>query len=106
MLPSSLLELFKAKADSEGAMAHEGKDFESIPILDWNQLETDRASFLGQLRHALVFVGFMYIKNLPVERHVADVKAQTMAFFDLSLEDKLKLEMKNGVSSMSSATRA
>ena len=43
-------------------------DFTSIPILDYNLLLTPegRASFILQLRHALIFVGFFYLKNPPV----------------------------------------
>ncbi|KAL5507575.1 hypothetical protein ACEPAH_7031 [Sanghuangporus vaninii] len=43
-------------------------DFTSVPVLDYNLLLTPegRASFILQLRHALIFVGFFYLKNPPV----------------------------------------
>lgn len=89
-------------------MAINGKhaqDFSAIPHLDYAQLSSDRPAFLAKLREALVDVGFMYISNLPVADLIEEMKKQTRLFFELPLEEKLKLEMKNGVSLSSSSSK-
>ncbi|OAA46870.1 Oxoglutarate/iron-dependent oxygenase [Metarhizium rileyi] len=75
--------------------------FTSIPILDL-QLARDPASkpeFLEQLRHALLEVGFLYLKNVGIpEGLFQEVIKKGMGFFDIPLEEKLKIEMKNAKS--------
>ncbi|EFY87763.1 isopenicillin N synthetase, putative [Metarhizium acridum CQMa 102] len=75
--------------------------FTSIPILDL-QLARDPATkpeFLQQLRYALLEVGFLYLKNVGIpEKLFQDVIKKGKGFFDLPLEEKLKIEMKNAKS--------
>ncbi|KAK9437633.1 Oxoglutarate/iron-dependent oxygenase [Metarhizium brunneum] len=72
--------------------------FTSIPILDL-QLARDPATkpeFLEQLRYALLEVGFLYLKNVGIPEDLfQDVIKKGKGFFDLPLEEKLKIEMKN-----------
>ncbi|KAL1958492.1 hypothetical protein VTO42DRAFT_4356 [Malbranchea cinnamomea] len=75
--------------------------FDSIPILDLS-LARDPASkpdFLLALRRALLEVGFLYIKNTGIpDQLVKDVVTLGKQFFDLPLEKKLEIEMKNAPS--------
>ncbi|KAK9480519.1 hypothetical protein V1514DRAFT_325635 [Lipomyces japonicus] len=72
--------------------------FQEIPVLDLS-LARDPASkpeLLGQLRHALLQVGFLYIKNYGVPEELTQrVIDQSRALFELPLEQKLKFEMKH-----------
>lgn len=65
--------------------------FTSIPVLDLD-LARDAATkpeFLIQLRHALLEVGFLYLKNVGIPRElVQEVIDKGKAFFDAPLEDK------------------
>lgn len=65
--------------------------FTSIPILDL-ELAQDPATkpeFLDQLRHALMEVGFLYLKNVGIsDTQFQDVITQGKAFFDIPLEEK------------------
>lgn len=65
--------------------------FDSIPILDLS-LARDPATkpeFLDQLRHALLEVGFLYLKNVGIpEKLTQDVIREGVAFFDLPMEEK------------------
>ena len=48
-----------------------------------------KPEFLADLRHALMEVGFMYIRNVGVpEELFARVVEQGRAFFDILLEEK------------------
>ena len=65
--------------------------FSTIPILDLS-LAKDPATkpqFLQELRHALIEVGFLYLKNvgIPDELTQAVIK-EGVAFFDLPVEEK------------------
>ena len=65
--------------------------FSAIPILDLS-LAKDPATkpqFLEELRHALLEVGFLYLKNvgIPDELTQAVIK-EGVAFFDLPVEEK------------------
>ncbi|UKZ48910.1 hypothetical protein TrVGV298_003146 [Trichoderma virens] len=75
--------------------------FTSIPILDLD-LSRDPATkpeFLNQLRHALMEVGFLYLKNVGISQDLWDeVIKQGKGFFDIPQEEKLKIEMKNAPS--------
>lgn len=72
--------------------------FSSIPILDLSlaRSPSTKPQFLLDLRHALLEVGFLYIKNtgIPPEL-IQDVINLGKAFFDLPDEEKLAVEMKN-----------
>lgn len=65
--------------------------FTSIPILDL-ELARDPATkpeFLNQLRHAIIEVGFLYLKNVGISAELfQDVIKQGKAFFDISDEEK------------------
>lgn len=68
--------------------------FDSIPILDLS-LANDPATkprFLEQLRHALLEVGFLYLKNvgIPDELTQAVIREGT-EFFNLPMEEKYEL---------------
>ncbi|TVY29962.1 putative 2-oxoglutarate-dependent dioxygenase [Lachnellula hyalina] len=75
--------------------------FDSIPILDLS-LAKDPATkpeFLNQLRHALLEVGFLYLKNVGISEELTQaVIKEGVSFFDLPMEEKLKVEMKNAPS--------
>ncbi|KAI1483569.1 hypothetical protein K445DRAFT_191224 [Daldinia sp. EC12] len=75
--------------------------FTSIPILDL-ALSRDRQTkpqFLADLRHALMEVGFLYIKNVGIPDDLwQQVISEGKAFFDIPKEEKLKIEMKNAPS--------
>jgi len=75
--------------------------FDTIPILDLSlaRSTSTKQSFLDDLRHALLEVGFLYIKNTGIpETLIQDVITQGKAFFDLPMEKKLEIEMKNAKS--------
>lgn len=73
-------------------------DFSSIPILDF-ALTNDEAckpEFIDQLRHALINVGFLYLKNHTVPQQVVDdLIAYIPRLFDLPQEAKNKIFMAN-----------
>jgi isopenicillin N synthase-like dioxygenase len=73
--------------------------FTEIPILDLSLARSPdtKPQFLESLHHALLEVGFLYIKNAGIEDDlVNEVVEQGKAFFDLPIEAKLEIEMKNG----------
>ncbi|KJZ77436.1 hypothetical protein HIM_03160 [Hirsutella minnesotensis 3608] len=75
--------------------------FTSIPILDLERARNPatKDDFLRQLRHALLEVGFLYLKNAGIPSHlIEDVIEKGKKFFDIPLEEKLKIEMKNAPS--------
>lgn len=74
-----------------------------IPILDLSQYRPDEPSaaestkkFLEELHQTMRRVGFFYIRNhgVPEELQQAAFNV-SKRFFDLPLEEKLKIEMKN-----------
>jgi len=75
--------------------------FDAIPLLDL-QLARDPATkpaFLDQLRHALLEVGFLYLKNVGIPEELTQrVIEEGKAFFEIPVEEKLKIEMKNAAS--------
>ncbi|KAI4171366.1 MAG: hypothetical protein LQ343_004322 [Gyalolechia ehrenbergii] len=75
--------------------------FSSIPVLDISlaQSPDTKSSFLESLRHALLQVGFLYIKNIGIsDALMEDVIVQGKAFFDLPEEKKMEVQMKNAQS--------
>ncbi|KAJ6784591.1 hypothetical protein PWT90_05515 [Aphanocladium album] len=75
--------------------------FTSIPILDLAEAKNPatKPEFLKQLRHALMEVGFLYLKNVGIpDRLFQQVIDQGKAFFDIPEDEKLKIEMKNAPS--------
>ncbi|KAK6520208.1 hypothetical protein TWF506_000490 [Arthrobotrys conoides] len=72
--------------------------FTSIPILDLSlaRSEDTKQGFLNDLRHALIEVGFLYLKNTGISSELIDrVKKLGVEFFNLPEDEKLRLEMKN-----------
>lgn len=75
--------------------------FQSIPVLDYSlSLSSEtKPAFLKQLRHALLEVGFLYIKNTGIaDELIKEVIELGKIFFDLPEEEKLRIEMKNCMS--------
>ena len=61
--------------------------------------EQTKPVFLEQLRHALLNVGFLYVKNVGIDQELYDrVCDESIRFFDLPEEEKLRIEMKNQAS--------
>ncbi|KAH7319144.1 hypothetical protein BKA65DRAFT_556574 [Rhexocercosporidium sp. MPI-PUGE-AT-0058] len=75
--------------------------FDTIPILDLSEAKdpSTKPKFLEQLRHALLEVGFLYLKNVGIPDELTQkVIKEGISFFDLPMEEKLKVEMKNAPS--------
>lgn len=68
--------------------------FKEIPLLDLS-LAGDPATkpaFLADLRHALLEVGFLYLKNVGISDELfARVIREGKAFFDIPVEEKYDL---------------
>ena len=65
--------------------------FTSIPVLDLAQAwdPTTKPEFLDQLRHALLEVGFLYLKNVGIPDELFQkVIKQGVEFFDIPEEEK------------------
>lgn len=65
--------------------------FTSIPTLDLAQAQDSvtKPAFLEQLRHALIEVGFLYLKNVGIPDELfSDVISQGKAFFEIPEEEK------------------
>lgn len=65
--------------------------FTNIPILDLSlaRSEGTKPEFLDQLRHALLEVGFLYLKNVGISQKLVDnVMEEGVKFFDLPAEEK------------------
>ncbi|KAH8734907.1 hypothetical protein BGZ61DRAFT_412589 [Ilyonectria robusta] len=75
--------------------------FTSVPILDLAAAgdPATKPQFLKELRHALMEVGFLYLKNVGISDELFQrVITLGIGFFDIPEEDKLKIEMKNAQS--------
>ncbi len=65
--------------------------FSTIPILDLSLAKdpSTKPEFLDSLRHALLEVGFLYLKNVGIsEELVQQVMKEGKGFFDLPMEEK------------------
>ena len=65
--------------------------FTSIPILDLAQAKdpVTKPAFLSELRHALLEVGFLYLKNVGIPDELfKQVIQEGIAFFDIPEEQK------------------
>ncbi|KAG6231515.1 hypothetical protein E4U34_003750 [Claviceps purpurea] len=65
--------------------------FTSIPMLDLELARhpATKPAFLDQLLHALVEVGFLYLKNAGIPAPLLeDVTSKGKAFFEMPLEEK------------------
>ncbi len=73
-------------------------NFSSVPVLDYSLTANaaDRGLLVEQLRHALINVGFLYLKNHPVPQDVVDkLIGYIPRLFDLPQEAKDKIRMAN-----------
>jgi isopenicillin N synthase-like dioxygenase len=72
----------------------------SVPVIDfkkWTGSDHDRSEFLTEVGDALRDVGFFILDNHSVHQSLVDNGyIMAKAFFDLSLENKLKLEIPGG----------
>ena len=65
--------------------------FSTIPILDLSLAKdpSTKPQFLQDLRHALLEVGFLYLKNVGVPEELTQaVIKEGVSFFDLPMEEK------------------
>jgi isopenicillin N synthase-like dioxygenase len=65
--------------------------FTEIPLLDLSLADdpATKPEFLKRLRHALLEVGFLYLKNVGVPDELFQkVIKEGIAFFDLPMEEK------------------
>jgi isopenicillin N synthase-like dioxygenase len=65
--------------------------FSKIPILDLSLAKdpSTKPQFLDELRHALLEVGFLYLKNVGIPEELTQaVIREGIAFFDLPMEEK------------------
>lgn len=72
------------------------ENFSSVPVLDFQDaISPDtKAKFLSQLRHALVDIGFFYLRNPPItEETRREFLEKSLAFFDLPLSMKHEIDM-------------
>ncbi|OMJ14604.1 1-aminocyclopropane-1-carboxylate oxidase [Smittium culicis] len=69
-------------------------DFSTIPILDLNLAKTGKLDqLLDELRHALLYVGFFYVKNHSIPQSLLDrSKELAVKFFDSPQEVKDKYD--------------
>jgi isopenicillin N synthase-like dioxygenase len=65
--------------------------FTTVPVLDLAEAKDSatKPQLLEQLRHALMEVGFLYIRNTDISNELLDqVKAAGKAVFDIPEEEK------------------
>lgn len=83
-------------AQLDDALRAKRQSFDAIPVIDIAPLldGSDPQKVADEIRRALANAGFMYVKNHGIPQAVADEAfAQTKAFFDLPLEEKMKLHI-------------
>ncbi|KAF9892025.1 hypothetical protein FE257_002989 [Aspergillus nanangensis] len=74
------------------------EEFSSIPILDYGDVlsPTSKSTFLSTLRHALINVGFFYLRNPPIEVEAREALIQRSAsFFNLPTAQKQEVALSN-----------
>lgn len=74
--------------------------FKSIPVLDLSQAQSPdtKPQFLADLRHALMEVGFLYLKNVGIPDELFHrVIKEGKAFFDIPSEEKYRKLQNPGV---------
>lgn len=74
------------------------EDFTSVPVIDFSLALSPETKprFLLELRDAVVRVGFLFLKNHPISKEVAQQLAlQSKEFFDLPTEEKLDIAIAN-----------
>ncbi|CAE6470728.1 unnamed protein product [Rhizoctonia solani] len=87
-----------ATADLPLLAAQSIRPFESIPVIDISGLSGDadsKAQVANAIREACIHVGFFYVKNHGVDETViASTVEAAHRFYDLPLEEKMKLEFR------------
>lgn len=81
----------RRQRERERERESQAMSFTEIPILDLALAEDPETKprFLADLRHALMEVGFMYVKNVGIPDELFErVVAQGRAFFDIPMEEK------------------
>jgi isopenicillin N synthase-like dioxygenase len=74
--------------------------FSTIPILDLSLAKdpSTKPQFLNELRHALLEVGFLYLKNVGIPEELTQaVIEEGVAFFDLPMDEKFVLVHTNNL---------
>lgn len=72
--------------------------FNTIPLIDLNLAKDARTKpvFLVQLRDAFIHVGFLYLENFDLPDSIfQNLTEESYKFFELPLDKKLEVEMKN-----------
>ncbi|CAG8432823.1 11503_t:CDS:2 [Diversispora eburnea] len=84
------------KTAKESNSINEKSNLSNLPILDYNLVHNieHNNQFLKQLRDAIINVGFLYVKNAPISK-VNEIKWYSKKLFDLPMDEKLRIEMKN-----------
>lgn len=65
--------------------------FTNVPVLDLSLARSadTKPDFLDQLRHALLEVGFLYLKNIGIPQElIENVVEEGVKFFDIPMEEK------------------
>lgn len=76
----------------------ERQSFDELPVVDLAPLldGSDPQKVAGDIRWALANVGFMYVKKHDVPQRTLDIVfEQARAFFELPLDEKMKLHIRN-----------
>ena len=73
-------------------------DFSEIPVIDlapmFGNVQSEKENLAKELRNACINVGFFYIKNHSVSKHLTEgVRKQTERFFSLPAETKYKYDI-------------
>jgi len=72
------------------------QDFTGVPVLDYDLVKRDKPKFLAQLRHALIYVGFLYLANPPVSQDIiSSVISYIPRLFALPQDEKDAILMRN-----------
>ncbi|HBZ49853.1 MAG TPA: hypothetical protein DEO43_05995 [Halieaceae bacterium] len=81
--------------DSAGTNHQKGETLTEIPIVDWNDLESNRAKVLEDIRFALSECGFMILANAPGLHDAFQQRAfrEVRRFYDSSDEIKASADI-------------
>ncbi|MER9756234.1 isopenicillin N synthase family oxygenase [Mesorhizobium sp. M0166] len=88
----------KSKLQLDDRLRSHRQPFDKLPIIDVGPLldGSDARSVAKEIRWALTNAGFMYIKNHGVSVELVDETfAQAQAFFNLPIDEKMKLHISN-----------